>query len=133
MQLGTAGPGCVIGVPVPGNGFGFRNPVPTQRHPILNPVPTQRHPILAKIGVALGSFALAGASALGLMHLGYDKDTAKAVTEAAAKTSIAVSVAAVQISEHRRRRQFYEALTASVRLSLPSSPAPATDQPGEAN
>ncbi|MFF2430866.1 hypothetical protein [Streptomyces mirabilis] len=121
MQLGAAGPGCVIGVPAEGEGFGFRNPVPGRR------------PLLAKIGVALGSFALAAASTLGLMHLGYDKDTAKAVTEAAAKTSIAASIAAVQITEHRRRRQFYEALTASVQLSLPPSPAPAADQPGEAN
>lgn len=114
--------GCVINAPAHA-GFGFtRNRIPS---------------IITKIGVALGSFALAGASALGLIHAGVDTTTATAVTVAAGKTSAAATVAAYAIADRRRRRHHRLAAqrpahTPDERVP-PSAPAPAGDQPGGAN
>ncbi|MFF0647267.1 hypothetical protein ACFYVV_27105 [Streptomyces tendae] len=119
--LAPAG-GCVINAPAHA-GYGF--------------TPRRIPGIITKIGVALGSFALAGASALGLMHAGIDTATATAVTVAAGKTSAAATIAAYAIAD-RRRRQHHRlaaqrpAHTPDERVP-PSTPAPAGDQPGGAN
>ncbi|WP_217235532.1 hypothetical protein [Streptomyces sp. AC555_RSS877] len=119
--LSPAG-GCVIDAPAH-TGFGFTG----------NRIPG----IITKIGIAAGSFALAGASALGLIHAGVDTSTATAVTVAAGKTSAAATVAAYAIADRRaRRRRRHEAqhpvLTPDERVP-PSTQAPAGDQPAGAN
>ncbi|MGW9594492.1 hypothetical protein ACWHLZ_29845 [Streptomyces chartreusis] len=116
--LSPAG-GCVIDAPAH-TGFGFTG----------NRIPG----IITKIGVAAGSFALAGASAFGLIHAGVDTSTATAVTVAAGKTSAAATVAAYAIADRRRRRREAQrpALMPDERVP-PSTQAPAGDQPAGAN
>jgi hypothetical protein len=113
--------GCVINAPVR-EGFGFG------RTPRIN-----AESIFTKIGIALGSFALAGVSALGLVQAGYDEHTAAAVTVAAGKVSAAATVAVYAITDRRRREQFRRAAQrpapAPDERVPPSPTAPAGDQP----
>lgn len=118
--------GCVIDAPVR-KSFGFG-----QNHGRSNTAGT-----VAKIGIALGSFAIAAASALGLVQAGYDEHTAAAVTVAAGKVSAAVTVAAYAVTDRRRREQFRRAAqrlaSAPNERVPPSTTAPAGDQPGGAS
>jgi hypothetical protein len=120
MEFGANGPGCVIGIPAREEGLGFRSP-------------NQSPGFLVKTGVVLGAFTLAAGSALGMVRLGYDKDTAVAVSVAAAKTSIAASLAATQIAERRKRRQLLLEARRRKAYVSPSTAAPAADQRGGAN
>lgn len=117
--------GCVVNAPVR-ESFGFGRPLRT--HAVG---------IFAKIGIALGSFAIAGVSALGLVQAGYDEHTAVAVTVAAGKVSAAATVAAYAITDRRRREQFRRAAQrpapAPDERVPPSPPAPAGNQPGGAS
>ncbi|KFG06977.1 hypothetical protein [Streptomyces scabiei] len=119
--LSPAG-GCVIDAPAH-TGFGFTG----------NRIPG----IITKIGIAVGSFALASASALGLIHVGVDTTTATAVTVAAGKTSAAATVAAYAIADRRarrrRRREAQRPVLMPDERVPPSTQAPAGDQPGGAN
>ncbi|MFC7941056.1 MULTISPECIES: hypothetical protein [Streptomyces] len=124
--VSTTGAGCVINAPAHG-GFGFRRPRVT--------MPTG---IITKIGITLGSVALAGVSALGLIQLGYEEHTATAVTVAAGKVG-AATITALVVADRRRKRKKKPQPTGQhpaaepQRRVPPSAPATADEQPGGAN
>lgn len=123
--VSTAGAGCVIDAPAHA-GYGF------SRIRI-----TMLTDLITKIGITLGSAALAGLSTFGLIQHGYPEYTATAVTVAAGKVGAATITALVFADRRKKRKdkQLTEQLPAAEpqRRVPPSAPAPADEQPGGAN